>query len=268
MNAPVKLGELQNAEVQKEHHAMAKAAQTSIGFNTQASFELMQRAANLLGASTLVPKQYQGNIPNCVIALNMAERIGADPLMVMQNLYVVHGNPGWSSQFLIATFNQCGRFSAIRFEFFGKKDTDGWGCRAWAIEKSTEEKIIGADITIAMAKAEGWYQKNGSKWQTMPQQMLMYRAAAWMIRTHAPEIAMGLQTTDELHDVYDAEKVGDTYVTADSLRTVADTVDENEVVVEEKPESVDTTTGEVTQASAEEEPPAFDEEDMAGMTVE
>lgn len=180
---------------------------TVIGFGNARGFELMQRAAKLLSASTLVPKDYQGNLANCVVALNMANRIDADPLMVMQNLYVVHGRPGWSSQFLIASFNQCGRFSAIRFEFFGERNTDSWGCRAWAIERSTNERIVGSDITIALSKKEGWYNKSGSKWQSMPQQMLMYRSAAWLVRAYAPEISMGLQTTEELRDVIDVTPV-------------------------------------------------------------
>lgn len=180
-----------------------------MGFETLQSFELLQRAAKLMASSTLVPKEFQGNLPNCVIALNMAQRIGADPLMVCQNLYVVHGRPGWSAQFLIATFNQCGRFTAMRFEFFGAKDSPDWGCRAYATEKSTGEKIVGADITMKLAKAEGWSEKAGSKWKTMPQQMLMYRAASWLVRAYAPEIAMGLQTVEEVRDVYDAESDGE-----------------------------------------------------------
>lgn len=181
----------------------------TVGFTTLQSFELAQRAAKLLASSTLVPKQYQGNIPNCVIALNMASRIGADPLLVMQNLYVVHGNPGWSAQFTIACFNQCGRFSSMRYIFTGKEGQDDWSCQAWAIEKETGEKILGPVISIAMSKKEGWYQKSGSKWQTIPQLMLMYRAGAWLARTHAPEISMGLQTAEELHDVFDARQGGD-----------------------------------------------------------
>jgi hypothetical protein len=131
----------------------------------------------------------------------MASRIGADPLMVMQNLYVVHGRPGWSSQFLIATFNQSGRFSSLRYEYFGEKDKDSYGCRAWAVEKDTGQRLTGSDITVGLAKIEGWYGRNGSKWKTMPQQMLAYRAAAWFIRTHAPEIAMGLRTVEEIEDM-------------------------------------------------------------------
>lgn len=175
------------------------------GFSSLQGFELAQRAAKLLAQSSLVPKEYQGNLPNCVIALNMAARMNADPLMVMQNLYIVHGKPGWSSQFLISTFNTSGKFSALRYEWVGEEGKDSWGCRAWAIEKATGQKLVGATVTIGLAKKEGWYNKNGSKWQTMPEQMLMYRAASWFIRAYAPELAMGMHTVEELGDIIDLE---------------------------------------------------------------
>jgi len=202
----------------------------SMGFETAQGFDLMQRGAKLLASSSLVPKEYQGNLPNCVIALNMANRIGADPLLVMQNLYVVHGRPGWSAKFLIACFNQCERFSAIRFEWSGDRNKDNWGCRAWAIEKETQQKVIGALITIELAKKEGWYEKTGSKWKTIPEQMLMYRSAAWLVNTHAPEISMGLSTTDELVDVYDAtpDANGKFQVTTADLAAVDKVVGESQ----------------------------------------
>lgn len=171
------------------------------GFMSSVSFEFTQRAASLLSKSTLVPKDYQNNLPNCVIALNMASRMGADPLMVMQNLYIVYGRPGWSSQFLIATFNTSGKFSALRYEWVGKMGTDEFGCKAWALEKSTGERLEGSTVTIDISKKEGWYAKNGSKWPTMPEQMLMYRAASWFIRAYAPEMAMGMHTVEEIRDI-------------------------------------------------------------------
>jgi hypothetical protein len=174
------------------------------GFGSLQEFELIQRAGKALSQSTLVPKDYQGNLPNCVIALEMAQRIGASPLMVMQNLYVVYGRPSWSAKFLIACFNQCGRFSAVRYEWHGTEGKDDWGCRAWALERASNEKIYGPLITIALAKKEGWYAKSGSKWQTIPGLMLMYRAAAWLVNTHAPELSMGINTAEEVADVYEA----------------------------------------------------------------
>ena len=164
-------------------------------------FALQQRKAKLYASSTMVPKEYQNNLPNCVIAQNMAERMGADILMVMQNLYVVHGKPGWSSQFLISCFNSCGRFSSIKYRLTG--EGDDWGCVAYATELSTGEEVSGPRVTIRMAKEEGWHGKSGSKWKTMPELMLRYRAATLLVRCTAPEIGMGLQTSDEIHDTVD-----------------------------------------------------------------
>lgn len=155
-----------------------------MNLQTSHGFALVQRVASMLCMSTLVPKEYQGknNLSNCIIALNMAYRLGADPLMVIQNLYVVHGRPGWSSQFLIATFNKSGKFSALRYEFVGTRGQDDWGCFAYATELATGEVLQGTTVTMGTAKAEGWLSKSGSKWGTMPEQMFRYRAASWFIR--------------------------------------------------------------------------------------
>lgn len=217
---------LQEIRSQQVAPKEANLPQVQVGFGTLQSFELVQRIGKMFASSSLVPKEYVGNVANCVIALNMANRIGADPLMCMQNLYVVHGRPSWSSQFLIATFNTCGRFSALRYEFFGTRGEDSWGCRAWAVEKATGEKLVGADITIQIAKEEKWFDKNGSKWRSMPQQMLQYRAASWFIRAYAPELAMGLHTDDEVRDgVVDIEAIAVDQVTLDDLKTAAEPVD-------------------------------------------
>ena len=160
----------------------------------------MMHLSSKLAEATIIPETFQGKPANVLIALNMAQRMGADPMMVMQNMYIVYGNPAWSSKFMIACFNTCGRFSSIKYEYFGQPGTMSYGCRAYATELRTGEKVVGADVTIEVAKKEGWLDKKGSKWQTMPQLMLQYRAATFLIRTVAPEISMGLKTTDELAD--------------------------------------------------------------------
>lgn len=198
----------------------AQLPEVSAGFNSSRSFELLQRAAKALSASTLVPEIYRGNLSNSIIALEMAQRIGASPLMVMQNLYIVYARPAWSAKFLIACFNQCGRFSAVRYIWSGTRGKDDWGCQAWSIERDTGEKILGPVITMELVKAEGWYGRKDSKWKTIPEKMFMYRAAAWMIDTHAPELSMGIRTEDEERDTFDAAKGldGRYAVTTESLR--------------------------------------------------
>ena len=218
----------------------------SVGLLNLESFELSQRIAKMLSSSTLVPEQYRATVKvkagkdnfgnmvfrdepnpnglsNCVIALNMANRMGADPLMVMQNLYLIEGRPAWSAQFIMAAINSCGRFSALRFDIqdLGEKEveytTTEWvdrkkstvtkkikindmSCVAFAVERETGERIESSKITIEMAVKEGWFTKNGSKWQTMPEQMLRYRSASFFGRVYAPELLMGLRSADEEQD--------------------------------------------------------------------
>lgn len=181
-----------------ENQVMKSENEVSM-FNLNSLGAMMKLSATLAEA-TIIPETFQKKPANVLIALNMAQRMNADPLMIMQNMYIVYGNPSFSSKFLIGCFNTCGRFTSIKYEFFGTPGTDDYGCRAYATEKATNEQVKSIDVTIGMAKAEGWVDKKGSKWKTIPQLMLQYRAAAFLIRTVAPEISMGLQTTEELQD--------------------------------------------------------------------
>lgn len=168
-------------------------------YGTGEAFEQGQRVAKMLAQTTMIPKDYQGNVANCLVALEMANRIGVSPLMVMQNLHIIHGRPSWSATYLIACINTSGKFSPLRFVVTGEGDAKS--CYAVAKDLASGEMLEGPAVSIAMAKKEGWYGKTGSKWQTMEDLMLRYRAAAFFSRLYAPEVAMGLHTTDEVQDI-------------------------------------------------------------------
>ena len=189
--------------------ATTQQQQPLSAFSSENAFVSVQRMAKALASSTLVPDSYRGeaNLGNCIIALELSQRIGASVMAVMQSMVPIHGKPTWSAAFLIATVNSCGRFSPMRFRWVGKEGTDDWGCRAYAVEREGNLELVGALVTIAMAKAEGWYSKNGSKWKTMPEQMLQYRAAAFWTRAYAPEIALGMHTSEEIHDTQASQQV-------------------------------------------------------------
>ncbi len=165
-------------------------------------WSLLQRKATALAASSLVPEIYQKNVPNVLIALDMADRLGANPLMVMQNLVIIHGKPTWSATFLIATVNQCGRFTPLRYETRGDDPRKpDFRCRAVARDIASGDVCEGEWIDWQMVDGEGWSKKSGSKWKTMPGQMFRYRAASFWARTFAPEVSMGIYTEDEARDV-------------------------------------------------------------------
>jgi len=171
------------------------------GFNSPVGFEMLQRAAKMLSSGTIFPERFRNNIGDCAIVADIALRLSASPLFVAQNLYVVYGSPAWSSKFLIGLWNSCGRYSAIRYEFLGTEGQDDWGCIAKSKEWATGEELVGPLVTLSLAKKEGWFEKRGSKWQTMPALMLRYRAATFLINTVAPELGMGIRTVEEAEDI-------------------------------------------------------------------
>ena len=169
------------------------------------AFDAAQRMAKALSSSALVPKIYQGQagLANSLIALELAGRMGISPLTVMQNMTPINGRPSWSSSFLIGTVNACGRFSPLRFIFDDVESPSS--CYAEANDLATGEVLRGEKITIAMAKAEGWFGRQGSKWQTFPGQMLRYRAGAFWARVYCPEISLGIVTKEEAIDIEQVE---------------------------------------------------------------
>jgi len=185
---------------------MSDLVKTSV-FETPSAFENAQRMAKALVQSDLVPAIYKNNVPNAMIALEMAHRTGSSPLMVMQNLDIIKGKPSWSSQFIISALNSCGRFTPLRFKFEGTKGTDDYGCFAYAKSKEDGEIIEGPKVTWKMVKGEGWLSKPASKWLTMPELMFQYRAASFFGRLNAPDILQGMSTKEEAIDIDNSQIV-------------------------------------------------------------
>lgn len=242
---------------QMQTSAVAKPKSNApMGFLTGEGFDQLLRVSNMLSSSTMVPVAYRAykeikqggqvtgyeknsaGIANCAVALNMAQRMNADPLMIMQNLHIIEGRPSWSSAFIIASINSCGRYSSLRFVLGEPGEiievpytVTEWvaspgsskkrpnevtktikvrhqTCMAWAIEKETGERLESPVVSIQMALDEGWLTKKGSKWQTIPELMLRYRCASFFGRLYAPELLMGLQSAEEVHDFIDATPDG------------------------------------------------------------
>ena len=174
------------------------------------------RTAKMLSCSALVPDAYRNSPENCLVAIDIANRIGLSPMMVMQNLYVVKGKPSWSGSFCAAAINGSGRFSPLEYVFVGEEGKPSWGCYATAVRLSNGSRCSSDIVTMQMANAEGWTSKPGSKWKTMPRQMMMYRAAAFFARAHCSDILLGYHTMEEVQDMKGYEEAKEaTVVTLD-----------------------------------------------------
>ena len=173
-------------------------------FGSSDNFTMATQMAKAFAQSTIVPREYQGNFANGLVAIDMANRLKTSPLTVMQNLDVIQGRPAWRATFLIAMINSSGKYD-MELQFDEKRDKNGkpYSCTCWT--EKDGRKVTGIEVTMDMANAEGWTKKNGSKWITMPQVMLRYRAASFFSRMNCPELSNGLYTTEEAIEIADAD---------------------------------------------------------------
>lgn len=176
-------------------------------FSSLANFKELYDIGKMFASSSLVPAAYQGKPMDCTIAVDMANRMGVSPMMVMQNLHVVKGVPSWSGQACMSLIKASRDYKDAHHVYFGERHTDSWGCRVVAIKRNTGEEIVGPEVTIQMAKDNGWYSKKDkygnetSKWQSIPELMLAYRAAAFFARVHTPNSLMGCKVEGEVEDM-------------------------------------------------------------------
>jgi hypothetical protein len=223
-----------------------------------AAFEMLQRQAKMFSSSSLVPKDFQGNVANCAIGINIAKRLGADPFMVLQNIDIIHGRPSFRATFLIAMVNAAGRFEPLQFRMEGDEGKPSRSCVAFTKSKPDGTPLEGPKITLEMAKAEGWSTKNGSKWLTMPELMLRYRAAAFFARLYAPDITLGMMTAEEAVDIQQERDVTPAIIPASKLlfevKQEPKAIDPNRTSHQKLADSIDAngmTWGEVANAATE-----------------
>lgn len=190
--------------VQKETTAISNDV-----FSDFTAFENAQRIGKMLTQSKIIPSSYQNSLPDVMVAMEIACRNRLSPIVVMQNLNVIKGRPTWSSKYIIAALTSA-RVNNLHYEMASNgKVTVGGGfsgkgteienlmCRAIANDKQTGEERIGPWVTMKMAVDEGWYGKDGSKWKTMPEVMIRYRAATFFASVFYPELSVGIDTESE-----------------------------------------------------------------------
>lgn len=182
--------------------------------------ELLWKTAQRFANSGIVPTIFRGKPDDCFIALQMAARMKADPMMLMSAAYIVHGKLGFESKLATGLINQSGlMLGRMKFRTRGEDPkAEDYACQAYGTDRETGEDVSGEWITWALVRGEGWDSKTGSKWLTMPGQMFHYRASIFFIRRHYPEVLLGMQTTDELQDIAQADIISVTGAPAPKAR--------------------------------------------------
>lgn len=211
------------------------------------------RLAEVMAGSQLIPPHLRGKVEDVFIALAMADQMGENPVIVLQNIYVVSGRAGWSASYMIARANKSGVFKG-RIDWRTSGKGDALSVTAFAVLADSGQAVE-MTTDMAMAKAEGW-TKN-SKYVSMPEVMLRYRSATLLIRMYAADVMLGMHTDVELETI-PAERATVTQAPAKpnpSIARIAAAGSANEPVPEQRAREVIEVHSEPAEEAAEQEAP-------------
>ena len=167
--------------------------------NTLESFADDWKMASQLAKSDILPDNYKNKPQNVVIAVGLARQMDLPPFTVMQNLSIIRGKTSWSGSFCKTLIERTGKFKDLELNYIGEKGKDTYGCYLSAIRVSDNKLIKGPEVTMKMAKDEGW--TSNKKWLTLTDLMLAYRCQSFFCRLYVPEAMNGIYTDDEINEI-------------------------------------------------------------------
>ena len=159
--------------------------------------------AELMSKSGIVPKDYQGNPGNIIVAIQWGAEIGLPPLQAMQNLAVINGRPALWGDAVIAIVRGSGLLESIS-EDIG--DTS-----ATCTVKRRNEQPVSRTFSMDDAKRAGLSGKQGP-WSQYPKRMLQMRARAWALRDVFPDVLRGVHVAEEAQDMPSERDMGQAQV--------------------------------------------------------
>lgn len=197
--AEEKKDELALAEEQNSVEMPEIKAEYTLNYLDGQALKKLSQNATVLSKSQLLPERFRNKPEDVMLLMDLAARMKVPLFALAKAMYVVHGEIGLSGQFCISLINACGRFTPFTPVYVGDPESSDYGCYGVATRIADGVICKSTTITIQMAQNEGWMRN--SKWKTMTDQMLAYRAAAFFARVYCPDVLCGLQTTDEITDV-------------------------------------------------------------------
>src|SRR5699024_5605508 len=153
------------------------------------------RAAERLSGSQMVPRCYQGNPQDTLVAMMMGNELGLNPIQSLQNIAVINGKPSIYGDALLALVQNHPAFGGHEESFDANTMTAT--CTVW--RKGDQHKH---SVTFSRSDAEmaGLWNKQGP-WKQYPKRMLMWRARGYALRDKFADALGGLITAEEAQDM-------------------------------------------------------------------
>lgn len=156
--------------------------------------EAQMRYAQALAASSLLPRAYQRQPANVLIAMQMGDALGIPPIQAINSIHVIEGKPTASADLIASLVRRAGHKLRI------KEAPDGSSVTATLIRSDDPDFAFEATWTMAKAQQAGLTGKG--VWKQYPGQMLRNRAITEVCRQGAGDALFSvIYTPEELgHD--------------------------------------------------------------------
>lgn len=152
--------------------------------------------AQALAQASLLPKQYQRNPGNVLLAVELGESLGIPPIQAINTVHVIEGKPSASSGLISALVRRAGHTLRVK----------GDDHSATAEIVRSDDPDFTYSVTWDMSRARNAGVTGKDNWKKYPAAMLKARAITEVARDACQEALMGVQyTPEELGAVVDEE---------------------------------------------------------------
>lgn len=174
------------------------------------------RFAEVLANSTIIPKDFQGNPGNILVAIQWGMELGLKPMQAMQSIAVINGRPSLWGDAVIGLV----RGSAV-CEYI--KETDDGHTATIRVKRRGEDEEHVRTFSVDDAKAAGLAGKQGP-WTSYPKRMRQMRARAFALRDVFPDVLRGMAIAEEVQDMPAEKYMGEAQQTAEKPSTQQEAV--------------------------------------------
>jgi hypothetical protein len=156
----------------------------------------VERFAELIYNTSLVPKEYKGKLGDVVGIIFFGLELGLNPLQALQGIMFVNGRPSVWGDTMLGLVKASGLLE--RFEETPPDAAQDSGLARCLVQRRGEAPVVRV-FTRAMAeKAKLWGKEI---WAAYPGRMLQMRARSWALRDAFSDVLKGLYSVEEARDI-------------------------------------------------------------------
>jgi hypothetical protein len=163
---------------------------------TPTNFAEAMQFAEVLSKSTMVPREYQRQPANILLAVQWGAELGLGPLQAINSIAIINGKPAVYGDAMLALVRGSPLCLDVIEAIKGEGDL---ACAVCDARRRGANPVV-RGFSVADAKAAGLWAKPGP-WKQYPTRMLAMRARGFALRDAFPDVLRGIISAEEAADI-------------------------------------------------------------------